>query len=76
MKFFKAQGRVAQPEYYRKKYDFWWKKLIALMDQAGRNLDVQPATEPKELTLKITDAEAKMLYYSRMIPVAHKVHKV
>jgi len=73
--FIKSSSRIKpDPGYYRRKHAFFWDKLIRLMDQAGRNLDVQPPSEPPELTRAINNAEAKMLYYSRMVPVASAMY--
>lgn len=73
--FIKSSSRVKpDPLYYARKYIFFMKKHEALMDQAGRNLDVQPE-EPKDLTRAINEAEAKRLYYLRMIPVSWSVFR-
>lgn len=75
-KFIKSSSRVKPDRaYYEKKADYFRRKRDALMDAAGLNDDVQPPDSP-ELRAKCVDIDrlaAKVIYYSRMIPVATRM---
>lgn len=62
--FIRSSAKLAaDPDYYRKKYERFAKKHEEAMEKAGRNLDVQPADEPPELTRQIDDFGAKRMHY-------------
>lgn len=55
----------ADPGYYLKKYQYFVRKHEEAMEAAGRNRDVQPPDEPKELTRRIVEYGQKREHYLR-----------